>query len=97
MNVDPLEAAMLERFAVTRTSALRFGAWLSATDIPELTLDAVLAIADIADALEATPVVDPTRDADVAAVRHRYLEALLLIVFAAPLHHRVREQLDGLE
>jgi hypothetical protein len=91
------EDVLLGRFGVTRLSALRFGAWLSALDIPEITLEAVQVIAEIADALEAAPVADPTTDADVADLRRRYLDALLMIVFAGPLHHRVREQLKLLE
>jgi hypothetical protein len=97
MSVRGAEDVLLNRFAVTRESALRFGAWLSAMDVPEITFDAVAVIADIADALEATPVADPTTDADVADLRRRYLDALLMIVFAGPLHHRVREQLNALD
>jgi hypothetical protein len=91
------DEVLLKRFAVTRESALRFGAWLSALEIPEITYEAVQVVAEIADALEAAPVADPTTDADVADLRRRYLDALLMIVLAGPLHHRVRAQLKLLE
>jgi hypothetical protein len=96
MKVEPLEAMLLERFGVTREAALRFGAWLSAMEVPELPYEAVLAIADVADALEAEPVAHLATDADIVALRDRYLEALLVLVFVGPLHHRLHEQLERL-
>jgi hypothetical protein len=96
MKTDVLEDPLLKRFAVTRESALRFAAWLSATDIPEVTYEAMQVLAGIADALEATPVADPATDADVADLRRRYLDALLMMVLVGPLHHCVRKQLERL-
>jgi hypothetical protein len=96
MNVALVEAELLRRFKVTRESALRFGAWLSAMEIPEITLEAVQVIAEIADALETEPVADPVKDTDLVDLRRRYLDALLMIVFAGPLHHRIRELLGQL-